>query len=45
LRKLLSAFASSIIQNHPASPHENAHVERSHRTDDEEFYPPSPSRR
>ena len=40
LRKLLSAFGCSIIQNHAASPQENAHVERSHRTDDEEFYIP-----
>jgi transposase len=40
LRKLLSGFGCSIIQNHPASPQENAHVERSHRTDDEEFYIP-----
>jgi transposase len=40
LRKLLSGFGCSIIQNHAASPQENAHVERSHRTDDEEFYIP-----
>lgn len=40
LRKLLSGFGASIIQNHVASPQENAHVERSHRTDDEEFYIP-----
>ena len=40
LRKLLSGFGCSIIQNNAASPQENAHVERSHRTDDEEFYIP-----
>ncbi len=40
LRKLLSGFGCSLIQNHVASPQENAHVERSHRTDDEEFYIP-----
>mgnify|MGYP003756109787 CR=1 FL=1 len=40
LRKLLSGFGCSIIQNHAASPQENAYVERSHRTDDEEFYIP-----
>lgn len=33
-------FGASLIQNHVASPQENAHVERSHRTDDEEFYIP-----
>jgi len=40
LRKLLSAFGCKLIQNHPHSPQENAHLERSHRTDDDEFYIP-----
>jgi putative transposase len=40
LRKLLSAFGCRLIQNHKASPQENAHLERSHRTDDDEFYIP-----
>ncbi len=40
LRKLLASFGCSFIQNHKGSPQENAHVERSHRTDDEEFYIP-----
>ena len=29
-----------LIQNHKGHPEENAHLERSHRTDDEEFYIP-----
>ena len=40
LRKLLSGFGCSLIQNNKASPQENAHLERSHRTDDDEFYIP-----
>lgn len=40
LKKLLSGFGVTLIQNHKASPQENAHLERSHRTDDEEFYMP-----
>lgn len=40
LRKLLAAFGCKLIQNHPHSPQENAHLERSHRTDDDEFYIP-----
>jgi hypothetical protein len=40
LRKLLSGFGCRVIQNHKGHPEENAHLERSHRTDDEEFYIP-----
>jgi len=40
LRKLLAGFGCKIIQNHVRSPQENAHLERSHRTDDDEFYIP-----
>jgi transposase len=40
LRKLLSGFGCRLIQNHKKSPQENAQLERSHRTDDEEFYIP-----
>lgn len=40
LRKLLSGFGCFIIQNRVKHPEENAHLERSHRTDDEEFYIP-----
>lgn len=40
LRKLMSAFGCRLIQNNKASPQENAHLERSHRTDDDEFYIP-----
>lgn len=40
LKKLLSGFNCYLIQNHKKSPQENAHLERSHRTDDEEFYIP-----
>lgn len=40
LRKLLSGFGCKLIQNNKASPQENAHLERSHRTDDDEFYIP-----
>ena len=38
LRKLLTGFGCKLIQNHKGRPSENAHVERSHRTDDDEFY-------
>ena len=38
LRKLLSGFGCRLIQNHKGHPEENAHLERSHRTDDDEFY-------
>lgn len=38
LRKLIRGFGCRLIQNHKAHPEENAHLERSHRTDDEEFY-------
>lgn len=40
LRKLIKGFGCKLIQNHKAHPEENAHLERSHRTDDEEFYIP-----
>lgn len=40
LRKLLAAFGCKIIQNRLKHPEENAHLERSHRTDDDEFYIP-----
>ena len=40
LKKLLSGFGVKLIQNHKKCPQENAHIERSHRTDDEEFYMP-----
>ena len=40
LQKLLSGFGCKLIQNHLKHPEENAHIERSHRTDDDEFYIP-----
>jgi len=40
LRKLIAAFDCRLIQNHKGHCEENAHLERSHRTDDEEFYIP-----
>lgn len=40
LRKLLAGFGCRLIQNHKGHPEENAHLERSHRTDDDEFYIP-----
>jgi len=40
LRKLISGFGCKLIQNHKGHPEENAHLERSHRTDDDEFYIP-----
>jgi len=38
LRKLIAGFGCRLIQNRKGHPEENAHVERSHRTDDDEFY-------
>ena len=40
LRKLISGFGCRLIQNHEVHCEENAHLERSHRTDDDEFYIP-----
>ena len=40
LRKLLAGFGCRFIQNRIKHPEENAHLERSHRTDDDEFYIP-----
>lgn len=40
LRKLIAGFGCRLIQNHKGHCEENAHLERSHRTDDEEFYIP-----
>jgi len=40
LRKLLKGLGCRVIQNHKGHCEENAHVERSHRTDDDEFYIP-----
>ena len=40
LRKLIAGFNCRLIQNNKGHCEENAHVERSHRTDDEEFYIP-----
>jgi len=40
LRRLISGFGCRLIQNRKGHPEENAHLERSHRTDDEEFYIP-----
>ena len=40
LRKLIAGFGCRLIQNHKGHPEQNAHLERSHRTDDEEFYIP-----
>ncbi|MCJ7825304.1 MAG: integrase core domain-containing protein, partial [Anaerolineales bacterium] len=36
--KLIAGFGCRLIQNRKGHPEENAHVERSHRTDDDEFY-------
>jgi hypothetical protein len=38
LRKLLSGFGCRVIQNRKGHPEDNAHLERSHLTDDDEFY-------
>lgn len=40
LRKLVGGFGCRLIQNHKGHCEENAHLERSHLTDDEEFYIP-----
>jgi len=40
LRKLIGGFGCRLIQNHKGHAEENAHIERSHLTDDEEFYIP-----
>lgn len=40
LRRLIAGFGCSLIQNHKGHCEENAHLERSHRTDDDEFYIP-----
>lgn len=40
LKKLLSGFDVTLIQNNKGHPEENSHLERSHRTDDDEFYIP-----
>lgn len=40
LKKLIAGFGCRLIQNHKGHPEENAHLERSHRTDDDEFYIP-----
>jgi len=40
LRKLIDGFGCRVIRNHKGHCEENAHLERSHRTDDEEFYIP-----
>ncbi|RJP46933.1 MAG: hypothetical protein C4584_00975 [Armatimonadetes bacterium] len=40
LRKLLKPLGAIIHQNHKGQSQENGFVERSHRTDDEEFYIP-----
>jgi len=40
LRKLIAGFGCSLVQNHKGHPEENAHLERSHLTDDREFYIP-----
>ncbi|MDF1519648.1 MAG: integrase core domain-containing protein, partial [Brevefilum sp.] len=39
-RKLIAGFGCRLIQNRKGHCEENAHVERSHRTDDDEFYIP-----
>ena len=40
LKKLIFGFGCKLIQNHKGHPEENAHLERSHCTDDDEFYIP-----
>ncbi len=40
LRKLISGFGCRLVQNHKGHAEENAHLERSHLTDDREFYIP-----
>ena len=38
LRKLIRGFNCELVQNHKGHPEENSQLERSHRTDDDEFY-------
>jgi transposase len=38
LRRLIAPFSCRLIQNRKGHPEDNSHLERSHRTDDEEFY-------
>ena len=38
LRKLIGGFGDLVIQNHKGHCEENAHLERSHQTDDDELY-------
>ena len=40
LRRLIAGFGCKLIQNHKGHCEENSHLERSHRTDDDEFYIP-----
>lgn len=40
LRRLIASFGCRLVQNHKGHCEENAHLERSHRTDDDEFYIP-----
>ena len=40
LRKLIGGFGCKLVQNHKGHAEENAHPERSHHTDDNEFYIP-----
>lgn len=40
LRKLVRGFGCQLIRNHKGHCAENSHVERCHRTDDDEFYIP-----
>jgi len=40
LRRLIAGFGCRLTQNHKGHCEENAHLERSHRTDDDEFYIP-----
>ena len=40
LRELIRGFGCCLIRNNKGHPKENAHLEQSHRTDDEEFYIP-----
>jgi transposase InsO family protein len=38
LRRLISGFGCPLTQSHKGHYEENAHLERSYRTNDEEFY-------
>ena len=40
LRRVIGGSGCRLIQNHKGHCEENAHVERTHRTDDDEFYTP-----